>query len=114
MSDQLSHVGILGMRWGFRKGNSSSGGKPVFMPKKKPTVKDISDEDLKKIIARLQLEKQYRELNPQKVSAGKKFLMEALKTFGTEAAKTYISNAAKDSGNELYKVVNAAIAAKKK
>lgn len=41
----------------------------------KPTsIKDMSDDDLRKAINRMQLEQQYRQLNPQKISKGKSFV----------------------------------------
>lgn len=41
-------------------------------PKQK-SIKDMSDDELRTVVNRMQLEQQYRSLNPQKVSAGKKF-----------------------------------------
>lgn len=37
------------------------------------SVKDMSDDELRTVVNRMQLEQQYRNLNPQKVSAGRKF-----------------------------------------
>ena len=57
-------------------------------PKRK-SVKDMSDEELAAVVRRAQLEKQYRDLNPQKVSAGKKFF------------NTFIVPTAKNVGKNL-------------
>ena len=40
---------------------------------KKPTVKDLSDADLKKIVDRLDMEKKYKAYQASTVSAGKKY-----------------------------------------
>lgn len=41
--------------------------------KKPKSVKEMSDDELRQRINRIQLEKQYSQLNPKKVSAGEKF-----------------------------------------
>lgn len=40
----------------------------------KSTVKDLSDQDLQRIVNRLNLEQRYAQLNPPTVSKGKKFV----------------------------------------
>lgn len=42
-------------------------------PSKKKSVKDMSDEELSKVVERLRLEQRYAELTPKEVSKGKKF-----------------------------------------
>lgn len=39
----------------------------------KKKVSEMSDEELRRVVKRLQLEEQYANLNPRKVSAGEKF-----------------------------------------
>lgn len=41
--------------------------------KKKPSVKDFTDEELKKKVSRLQLEKQYKDLSKSNIDKGKDF-----------------------------------------
>lgn len=41
--------------------------------KKKP-ISEMSDEELRRRVQRLQLEQQYRQLSPQKISAGRAFI----------------------------------------
>lgn len=61
------------------KALSSSKKSVKAAPKAKPaapkqkSVKDMSDDELRTVVNRMQLEQQYRSLNPQKVSAGRKF-----------------------------------------
>lgn len=54
--------------------------------KNKP-ISDMTDEELRQKIARIQLENQYRALNPQKVSAGKKYANMVLNDVIVPAAK---------------------------
>lgn len=93
MENELYHYGVLGMKWGVRrtpaqlarargKTNSSSSGKDTNNTNNKTSsntsikksLSEMSDDELNKAVRRLQLEQQYRNLNPEKVSAGKKFI----------------------------------------
>lgn len=47
--------------------------KPADDTPKQKSIKDMSDDELRTVVNRMQLEQQYRNLNPQKVSAGRKF-----------------------------------------
>lgn len=57
------------------KTSTKSDSKPdsVETTPKQKSVKDMSDDELRTVVNRMQLEQQYRNLNPQKVSAGRKF-----------------------------------------
>jgi len=63
-TDSLTHYGVPGMRWGKRKGSSSSASSSSKSKGKsdKEDISKMSDEELKKRVARLNLEKQYRDL----------------------------------------------------
>lgn len=63
--------------------------------KKGKSVKDMTDDELRTAINRMQLEKQYTELNPKHVSKGKAFV----KTVMSEM----VVPAAKDAGKQLIK-----------
>lgn len=115
-NNYLQHYGILGMRWGVRRARpkSSSGSrfsrksyknskelkkKPVE-PKKK-TIKDLSDNELRSKINRLELEKRYKELSgsDKQSSRGKKFVMDVLETSGKSSAirfTTFVMNKGAD------------------
>lgn len=95
MSDEFEHYGIKGMRWGVRRANPSGGSlvakkveaklprkrisKGDLVPKKKNSVKHMSNQELQAAINRIELEKKYNKLTkketiPQKIG---KFLYES-------------------------------------
>lgn len=107
---ELRHHGILGMKWGVRRtqaqlGNRTSGKTDNDSNAKKSTkkesppprksVKDMSDEELKREISRLELEKRYDTLNPESVSLGKKII-------DSVVVKT-LAPAAMEAGKQLAK-----------
>lgn len=127
-SDQLVHYGIKGMRWGIRrteaqlarargelpsqqKATNKPGG--LFSKKKKTTAKkeepkktekkisEMSDEELRAKINRLQLEKQYRDLSPKQVSKGRAFYEKNI----APALNETVKNIAKDYTNKKLREV---------
>ena len=60
----------------------------------KKSIKDMSDDELQSAIRRMQLEQQYKQLNPQKVSVGKKYAMKAVNDIivpsVTNASRQYV------------------------
>lgn len=103
---ELLHYGILGMKWGVRRTPEQlarARGKPASSSSKSDTKKttkkkasEMSDEELNKAVRRLQLEKQYRDLNPETVSRGKKFVDTLMKQVivpaATEAGKQVLKD----------------------
>lgn len=63
----------------------STNGKTSSSPQKK-NISEMSDEELNRAIRRLQLEKQYKDLNPRTVSAGEKFVKTVMNQVITPAA----------------------------
>lgn len=76
----------------------------------KRSVRDMSDEELKSIVTRLQFEQRYRELNPKQVSAGKKFATDMLNKAVIPAIQEVSKNAIKSM---LESAVNASTKDKK-
>ena len=93
-NNELYHYGVLGMRWGIRRDKSISSGKSSNKRKStnQKAVKDLSNDELKAKITRLELEKRYRDLNPPTVSRGRKFVDKVLAPAATEAGKRLLSD----------------------
>ena len=90
-------------------------GKPIAKSIKqhsKPSVKDMSDEELRQTVNRLLMEQQYAKLNPQQVSAGQKFVKKVMNDVVAPAATEVGKNVLKDAMTKAVK--NASEASKKK
>lgn len=128
--NELFHYGIKGMKWGVRrteaqlarargqKPSSESASKNTQMNAKtkssspaRKKVSEMSDDELNRAVRRLQLEQQYRNLNPEKVSAGKKFADKVVKDVVVPAVTEVARNTLK---NALTSAVESAISKEKK
>lgn len=98
-NEELMHYGVPGMRWGVRRRRPSDGDGKSSKPKK--NVKDLSDDELRKRINRLQMEKQYRDLESNDrgksavgeffKEAGKKIILESAVSIGAQVAKHFMA-----------------------
>lgn len=108
ISEPMVHAGVLGMKWGKRKGTSA---KKVTKVKSKPAplkpklAKDMTEDELRAAIGRKYLEKQYNELQPKKVNHGKELVKSVAISYAKTTANQFIANAGKRSGDALFKVV---------
>lgn len=122
----LSHHGIKGMKWGVRRSEAelarargespktssakskkiggifkkkSSATKSEAKPKSK-NISEMSDDELRGMVNRLQLEKQYRDLSPKQVSKGKafydKYVAPAVADTVRNVAKDYLNKQLRD------------------
>ena len=88
-SNELKHYGILGMKWGRRKGKSvvsSPGSKhhDYLEAHTKESYKSMSTKKLKQINERLQAEKTYKELTSKQKKKGKSWITNTLKNVGSQ------------------------------
>lgn len=126
VSKDFEHHGVLGMHWGIRryqpypKGQKVKGGKeigeaakvkqrpskpakktstPKPEPKEEPkkTIKDMTDDEIRSAVARLKLEKEFRDLlastTPKKSRKGRD-LIEKILTKGAEDIGGQLSSVA--------------------
>lgn len=84
-TNELNHSGVKGMRWGVRKDRPN---KIKVSKKTKADPKSMSDEELKKVVNRLQMERQYSQLSSTEVSKGKRYAQKVMKVGTTVATVT--------------------------
>lgn len=95
--NELYHYGVLGMKWGIRRGSNKSftGSRKrksnldrIEKAERKSSLKkrrNLSDADLKKKIERLKLEKEFKNLTEEDISPGRKYVKEIMSSAGKKA-----------------------------
>lgn len=73
---ELAHYGVLGMKWGVRRGRNAS-------------VKSLSNEQLSSAVRRLELEKRYSQLTSKEKSSAAKWTKNVLIASSTAVATKY-------------------------
>lgn len=101
----LEHYGVKGMKWGVRRDRSKSSGSSGEGTNNKPHAHELSDEELKKHIARMELEKRYTDLSKQKHSATKGAGADFAKELGKNLVRTAVSAAGTHAVNSALKAV---------
>lgn len=102
VDEHLEHYGIPGMRWGVRRGRNVSArykgrskakskddSEPKVKPKTSAKLSSVSDDDLRRMINRMQMEKQFDQLTAPERSAGAKFVSDVLTSAGKNVATQY-------------------------
>ncbi len=67
----IAHYGTKGMKWGVRKSRSRSSDSSSTAKLRKKKGFQLTNDELRKVNARLSLEKQYSQLNPSTASKAK-------------------------------------------
>lgn len=105
MAEELRHYGVLGMRWGRRRTPSAEASNTKTLLKTKK-LEELSNDELKAITTRLQLEKQYKDLTKKNVSAGQKAVQAIVGKLAGEALNAYLTRMAnRDPNFQNFKTV---------
>lgn len=121
----LTHTGVLGMKWGIhrakkvtetKESKKITDTKSLKTPEKaKKSAKDMSDDEIKQVIGRLELEKRYKELlkadQVAETSKTKAFVASILEASGKNIATQVATYA---MGTALNKVAGAEVVNPKK
>ncbi len=106
----LEHSGVLGMRWGIRRGSSSSSSASEDHNKlrslRKKKGKELTDAEIKSALSRLKLEKEYKDLTKREVSGFEKAAKGVIADAAKETAKKYV---AQYMGVGIEKVIKAGV-----
>lgn len=98
----LKHVGVLGMKWGVHRRGPDSADHTTAHTLKKKRVAELSNDEIKKITSRLQLEKQLKELNPKTVSFGQKLVGSLIGKFGPAILRSFVKKYTKVDVNDPF------------
>lgn len=84
-NNELYHYGVLGMKWGKRKGRTPSADSADVKQIRKKSIDEMSNDELRKANQRLELERQYKQ-HTNKISIGRKVANVIIGTAGTMVA----------------------------
>lgn len=73
--------------------------------KRRKPLSELSDDELRQRISRLELEKRYRDLQPQQISKGESFVTRALKSAGESSLKNLAEQALDTAGGEALNAI---------
>lgn len=119
--NDLKHVGIPGMKWGRRKSTGTKPAGELLKNKvtknsddvkkvgelRKKQIDEMSNEELSRVIKRMELQKRYKELNPSNVDKGKKAAKDIMSTINTVKGTTDSIIQLASIGSKLYTKIKA-------
>jgi hypothetical protein len=109
VDDFLLHFGVKGMKWGVRHRGGVATGTPrakhpasedsahaaaLSSRVKKGGTSALSNKELGDLVKRMNLEKQFKDLDQKNVSAGEKIVKDVLTQVGKQQASSLVAKAA--------------------
>jgi len=82
----IEHYGTKGMQWGVRKKRTRSSESKTTSALRKKKAFQLTDDELKKVNARLNLEKQFNQLNPSATAKASKVVVGVLGNIAKQTA----------------------------
>lgn len=89
--NNLKHVGILGMKWGIRRRGPTSSDFTTARTLKKKHVSELSNDEIKKVVTRLSLEKQLKDIDSANINRGRNILSNILRRVGPVLVNVFIN-----------------------
>lgn len=87
--EDIKHFGILGMKWGIRKRVASKDHSDARAIRKKH-VSELSNDEIRKAVTRMQLEKQYSDLSSASTARGNRILKGILGRVASQLVNNFV------------------------
>lgn len=98
----LQHFGIPGMHWGIRRRGPANPAHLQVKEAKKKHVSELTNEELKTAINRMQLEKSFKDLSTASTSKGSSILRGILLKVGAKAVNGYVAGKNSDPSYQFF------------
>lgn len=103
VQEVVAHYGTKGMKWGVRKKRSRSSESSEASALRKKKGFQLTNDELKKVNARLSLEQSYSQLNPSSVAKAKKAVVGLAGTLAAVSAVAAVATKAAKYAKEILK-----------
>lgn len=112
--NQLYHYGMKGQKWGVRQFQNADGTRTPTGKKrdgedqstKRKVTDDLSNDELRKLNERLQLEDTYKKLTSEKITKAESWVQQSIKTAGKQALTEVSKNILMGSAKILVKEIS--------
>lgn len=88
--NDLKHIGVLGMKWGVRKRGPASSDHVRSREIRKKHLSEMSNEEIRTVVNRLQLERAYKDVDYDTMSRGQKMVKQLMTKIGGFLINSYV------------------------